>query len=90
MKTAVLLIAATLAGCALPAPKKFVGPSGRDAYMFSGCSGDSMAECYQGASALCPSGYTIVSQTSNPILATNTYTKQSIMVNDERLVVECK
>lgn len=58
--------------------------------MFTSCSGESMATCYQEASALCLSGYTIISQTSNPILATNTYTKQSVLVNSERLVVECK
>jgi hypothetical protein len=90
MKYFVVLALVMLAGCAASPPGKFIGPGGRDAYIFSSCSGKRMATCFNGAAAVCPSGYSIVSQSSTPFMVTNPHTKSSVMVTAERLVVECK
>lgn len=86
MRTLSVLILLLVAGCAVPIkPEPFTGPSGRQAYTMA-CSGmgRTLAQCYQKAGELCPSGYNIVDRVSSVGGYPN-----GMAFTSQRLVVEC-
>lgn len=87
------LIALALAGCAAlerdVVTGSFTGPNQQSAYMMT-CSGGgrSLTKCYAKAAQLCPSGYSVISQTTSSVTTSN---KGDVFTYPLReLVVECK
>jgi len=83
------LILLVLVGCASITPHQVRGPSGRDAYTMS-CSGmgRTLERCYAKAGEICPSGYSIVDRSSDPVMVPTAY--GALAASEDTLIIECK
>ena len=82
----VVVSLAVLSGCAPVYTEAFRGPNGKPAYSME-C--DEIADCYQMAGQLCPSGYSVVGNSSNTTVVPLA-TGGSFGVTSQSVAIECK
>ena len=92
MKSLITTISAAIliTGCASISPVSISGPSGGQAYTMK-CSGlgRTIEQCYAKAGELCPSGYSVVSQSSTSRIVPGNGDAGPFSVTKENLTIEC-